>query len=233
MSSTCDKCGQTIEIRYYDGRYIPFHPFGPCTGEKSINERPSIVDDFAGLRESSEDKCNSTRCPKCNDEVFFIRHNGGSVWVDPPLGPPWPKHGCFVDERTKHKTLANEFSIDSGLFNYESTMGVVQSTYSSGAKGLTAVLFDTGAYGKYKILIKGNAGFLSGRLCILNKRHSQIFPVELPNYIFSLFQSVEILKPYQLLPLDSVICCSICSARMKSRYIIQHMIREHGKGNKS
>jgi hypothetical protein len=26
--------------------------------------------------------------------VFFIRHNGGSVWVD-ELGWPWPKHACF------------------------------------------------------------------------------------------------------------------------------------------
>jgi hypothetical protein len=26
--------------------------------------------------------------------VFFIRHNGGSVWVN-ELGWPWPKHACF------------------------------------------------------------------------------------------------------------------------------------------
>jgi hypothetical protein len=30
--------------------------------------------------------------------VFFIRHNGGNVWVDPPLGWPWPKHSCFSFE---------------------------------------------------------------------------------------------------------------------------------------
>jgi len=28
--------------------------------------------------------------------VFFVRHNGGSVWFD-QLGPPWPKHECFND----------------------------------------------------------------------------------------------------------------------------------------
>jgi hypothetical protein len=43
------------------------------------------------------DFCCPTNCPKCGAEVFFIRHNGGSVWVDPPLGWPWPKHGCFDD----------------------------------------------------------------------------------------------------------------------------------------
>lgn len=43
-----------------------------------------------------------TVCPECGESVFFIRHNGGCVWVDPPLGPPWPKHGCFdkPSERT-------------------------------------------------------------------------------------------------------------------------------------
>ena len=36
-----------------------------------------------------------TTCPECGADVFFIRHNGGSVWIDPPLGPPWDKHPCF------------------------------------------------------------------------------------------------------------------------------------------
>lgn len=42
-----------------------------------------------------EDVCYSTKCPINGCEpVWFIRHNGGSVWVD-ALGWPWPKHGCF------------------------------------------------------------------------------------------------------------------------------------------
>lgn len=44
-----------------------------------------------------DDFCRPTTCPHCGDEVFFVRHNGGSVWFDPPLGPPWDKHGCFDD----------------------------------------------------------------------------------------------------------------------------------------
>ena len=35
-----------------------------------------------------------TDCPICGADVFFIRHNGGCVWVD-ELGWPWPKHACF------------------------------------------------------------------------------------------------------------------------------------------
>src|SRR5690606_13287777 len=43
-----------------------------------------------------ESFCRPTSCPHCGAVVFFLRHNGGSVWVD-ELGWPWPKHACFVD----------------------------------------------------------------------------------------------------------------------------------------
>jgi hypothetical protein len=47
--------------------------------------------------------------------VFFIRHNGGSVWVDPPLGWPWWKHGCFVEESagTSRRSIADESYLGS------------------------------------------------------------------------------------------------------------------------
>lgn len=49
-------------------------------------------------RYRDQDFCRPTKCPRCKAEVFFVRHNGGSVWFDPPLGPPWPKHGCFNED---------------------------------------------------------------------------------------------------------------------------------------
>jgi hypothetical protein len=47
--------------------------------------------------EKDRDFCSPTKCPKCGLPVFFVRHNGGSVWFD-ELGYPWTKHGCFDDE---------------------------------------------------------------------------------------------------------------------------------------
>jgi hypothetical protein len=29
--------------------------------------------------------------------VFFVRYNGGSVWLD-ALGVPWPKHACYYNK---------------------------------------------------------------------------------------------------------------------------------------
>lgn len=44
--------------------------------------------------QAGETPHSPTDCPKCGDAVYFVRHNGGSVWLD-ELGYPWPKHGCF------------------------------------------------------------------------------------------------------------------------------------------
>lgn len=41
--------------------------------------------------------CRPTTCPECHAPVFFVRHNGGSVWFD-TLGQPWPKHPCMARE---------------------------------------------------------------------------------------------------------------------------------------
>lgn len=42
----------------------------------------------------SNDFCRPTTCQYCGSKVYFIRHNGGTVWLD-ELGWPWPKHECF------------------------------------------------------------------------------------------------------------------------------------------
>ena len=107
--ATCNKCGEEIEFRYIDGRCKPIHQGGGwhCSGSDSDTTssqvRSSGVRDWA-LR--NESLCRSTTCPECGQDVFFIRHNGGSVWVD-ELGWPWPKHACFdkPTEPTHHFTL--------------------------------------------------------------------------------------------------------------------------------
>ena len=43
---------------------------------------------------SDSDFCRIAKRPICFKPVYFVRHNGGSVWFD-ELGKPWPKHPCF------------------------------------------------------------------------------------------------------------------------------------------
>ena len=57
-------------------------------------------------RYRDDDYCRPTSCSVCGASVFFVRHNGGSVWFD-ELGWPWPKHACFDDDNTGYRLRAS------------------------------------------------------------------------------------------------------------------------------
>jgi hypothetical protein len=101
-SQSCDFCGGEIIFRWVDGKITPIHLSGRCWGDLS-EERGSRASTlwapwrFRSFPCGSDLSCPTT-CPKCGAAVYFVRHNGGSVWLD-ELGWPWPKHGCFDDSR--------------------------------------------------------------------------------------------------------------------------------------
>lgn len=67
-------------------------------GGYSYSPPPPPVSKLAGTVtrwQHRDDFCRPTSCPLCGASVYFIRHNGGGVWLD-ELGDPWPKHPCFV-----------------------------------------------------------------------------------------------------------------------------------------
>jgi hypothetical protein len=68
-----------------DGHAVPIHRNGgwECSGPRLDADR--------------ERACYRTKCPCCLAPVYFVRHNGGSVWFD-ELGQPRPIHGCFAKE---------------------------------------------------------------------------------------------------------------------------------------
>lgn len=78
--ATCKYCGAPINWARLDGNNVPIHPHGgwECAGSR-------------GQADASSDTCFLTNCPYCSQEVWFIRYNGGCVWVD-ELGWPWQKH---------------------------------------------------------------------------------------------------------------------------------------------
>ena len=63
---------------------------------KSKSRKKDFEFKYVALRQYIPYK--TSRCPICGDEVFFIRHNGGCMYFDPPLGWPWPRHACFDDQ---------------------------------------------------------------------------------------------------------------------------------------
>lgn len=102
--SICSRCGGGVRFRTIDGQVIPMGGGCSCI---TIDLSLLTDRDYARYDEPEEScsssSCHATKCPECDEEVYFIKHNGGSVWLDPPLGQPWQKHGCFDfdDERLK------------------------------------------------------------------------------------------------------------------------------------
>jgi hypothetical protein len=92
--SRCSNCGGDIIFRWLGGVNTPIHLSGGCyettTAGTTSGHHVRYDDDY----------CRPTNCPRCGCSVFFIRHNGGSVWVD-ELGWPWPKHACFDNEASR------------------------------------------------------------------------------------------------------------------------------------
>jgi hypothetical protein len=145
--------------------------------------------DFSGCRDSKESCCHETQCPICGSDVFFIRHNGGSVWLDPPLGPPWCKHPCFDDETQREglRSLVAEYKVNFPLADNTSQnevlLGVVVFTAVAEGKAYTKIRFEAGEF-RLNLDIKYNAGFLLGELCVLDVKARRIWPISEPKYLF-------------------------------------------------
>lgn len=76
----CQFCGGFIRFRMIRGVCVPLHDGAELCPTARNGGQP--------------DECRKTHCPRCGDQVYFVRHNGGAVWFE-ELGQPWEKHPCF------------------------------------------------------------------------------------------------------------------------------------------
>lgn len=83
--NACKNCGQEIRWRTIYGQKTPMGC--ECWDEERDRSSPASRESFTA----------EVHCPKCRQLVYFIRHNGGSVWLD-ELGQPWPKHPCYDNQ---------------------------------------------------------------------------------------------------------------------------------------
>lgn len=168
--SNCRYCGKEIEFRYIDGQCVPLHMDGSwCDGQVS-GDGGRVVNSNVHIK--FDDCCRITTCPECGDDVFFIKHNGGSVWVD-SLGWPWPKHGCM--ERNKDPSWYRYFQSKELSKGDERLFAgiIVKSKWVSTEKNKSAsiiVAIDGGEQGRTIFMIDGTttSDYVLNKLAIFN-----------------------------------------------------------------
>ena len=97
--NNCKICGEEIIFRTIDGAKRVYHIHGGDCGGSGASSTSRNGGTFSyRWPHHAGDFRKPTACPICGDKVYFIRHNGGSVWLD-EIGWPWPKHTkCFGDD---------------------------------------------------------------------------------------------------------------------------------------
>ena len=113
-----------------------------------------------------DDFCKCSACPRCGDTVFFVRHNGGSVWFD-DLGQPWAKHGCFDDDKLGEKL--RRLLINNLRPNTVPTFGIVRETEirRPNTKARIAIQCSDGLMIDQHFVFKGDLSRLPGSLVVI------------------------------------------------------------------
>ena len=194
--TVCAICGQPVEFRFMDGRPIPLHFEGGCPGRQGATGGERV-------RKSVESSCIRTKCPKCSDAVFFIRHNGGSVWIDPPLGPPWYRHGCMdmtgqsassgPDQRTSivDAGLIDELGEREGIIT-----GVVKISEISVDRRRTLLTIEVGETEDLVILVKGGADSFVGKIVVVDGPQRLIFCADERRFAFSIPNTLSVPRAF-------------------------------------
>ena len=224
----CSRCGNEVLFRYINGRYIPLHPSGGCIDSGAT----SIGKDYSGYTRSEESCCFLTSCPQCRGSVFFIRFNGGSVWIDPPLGPPWFKHSCMDDSEKNsgedRAPLVN-WILGENEKSSQQILGVIKEAEVSPSKKFTITRFDTEKNDRYILIIKNNAGFLTGKLVIFNPIQKTIAPLENTAFIFSTLDLID--GPLQFKSESPLTRCPECETPINSKNLKKHLKNQHDIGH--
>jgi hypothetical protein len=223
---TCSRCGETIEFRYIEGRRVPLHPGG---GWACYGYGGSSANDYAGYYRSDESCCFLTTCPECGDEIYFVRHNGGAAWIDPPFGWPWYKHPCmdrhYMSAKGTRSTLVAESSATSEQ-RKDVVIGVVREAETSASKRCTVLNIETGSDQNIVLLMKNNAGFLTGRLVIYNYEDKSVSWLENESYTFRVIVSIKTgADGYE--PSQTQIECPECHFVIDARKLSEHLKITH------
>jgi hypothetical protein len=222
----CSRCGGSIEFRYIDGRCVPLHVAGggwSCGGYDG-----SRIVDYAGYSRSDESCCFLTTCPECGDKVYFVRYNGGSVWINPPLGWPWYKHSCMDRPNSSpssgRSALVSNSSLIASRQGKGLIIGIVKEAETSASKRCTVINLETGKDQNVVLLLKNNAGFLVGRLVVYDQKSRIVLWLENNSYAFRVVAPIKAASEGQA-PIECPECHTVVSVSSLSDHLkVTHRI---------
>jgi hypothetical protein len=154
-----------VDFRRINGRNVPIrNAFAWDRGSQSKRGR------------STDATCYLRPCPQqCGLKIFFIRHNGGSVWIDPPLGHPWNKHKCMYPEELKagrSLALTAPFQSIPRRQRAKQLLGVVTKAKYGGNRSTTILELASGEAERWLVTVKYDCEFLLGEIVIVD-RHAR------------------------------------------------------------
>jgi len=223
--AACSRCGNPVTFRYVDGRCVPLHLSGECTGGFSRN----FTNNSRHIR-SDERCCFLTDCPKCNEPVFFLRHNGGSVWIDPPLGPPWYKHPCMdsvpVPAATGKRTLVPiTGTVADPMCGKNVVLGVVVEVEVSFSKMSSVITIETDKERPLKLLMKHNADFLAGKLILYKPVDKTVVIFGDDAYGFTVVAGIPDTRSGDAW--HESVNCPECGSTVNTRNLKRHLLNQH------
>jgi hypothetical protein len=170
-----------IGFRRINGRNVPI--LGASRGVQGGVSR-------LGRYEAPEATCFLTRCPqKCGQDVFFLRHNGGSVWIDPPLGYPWNKHECmYLSEVRAGRSLAL-VSLPQNNTRHrraKSLLAVVAKAAYLVNRSMTMLQLVSGKTDRWFATVRKDRQFLLGELVIVDRATRTVARYDAPNIPYRL-----------------------------------------------
>ncbi|TLM67384.1 MAG: hypothetical protein FDZ69_04630 [Deltaproteobacteria bacterium] len=183
--------------------------------------------------------CAPSKCPICGEDVFFIRHNGGSVWVD-DLGWPWPRHGCFDSYQSRGAFTPAVVSAIPAHQILDPELGlVVRASQASGES--FAQLLVRHSNGEYlRMIVENGYADLAGEIICFSREKKQVVLLFNEKKVFDIIKYKTAKKKTKLTsgwrekdPDDNQIVhnaepvCPYCNMEVDYRKLIKHLCRHH------